>query len=206
MTIPATLGEEWLRLISPTDARPAERVMTATQTATRRIVFEMTDRHDFDAFFTDTYGPVVASLTVAFGDGEAAAEAVQDAFIKAYSRWNRIRRYDIPQAWIRRVAINRLRDLARKRERQRRAEARAGAEPLSHVSLGAEDGGFTDLVGRLPERQRTAIVLHYLEDLPVREIAESMGISEGAVKAHLSQARANLREHLGGDDREESWR
>jgi len=48
------------------------------------------------------------------------------------------------------------------------------------------------MIPRLAPRQRIAMALYYVEDLPVREIAESMQISEGAVKAHLSQGRSNL--------------
>jgi RNA polymerase sigma-70 factor (ECF subfamily) len=48
----------------------------------------------------------------------------------------------------------------------------------------------------LPERQRQAVVLHYLTDCPVATVAEVMGVSEGAVKAHLFKARAALRSGL----------
>ena len=65
---------------------------------------------EFDAFFDKYYPAMVRSLTMISGDGELAADAVQDAFIRAYARWDRIRRYDRPDAWVRRVAINRSRD------------------------------------------------------------------------------------------------
>ena len=56
------------------------------------------------------YDRLVRSLTVASGDREQAADAVQEAFVKAHVRWRRIRRYDDPIGWVRRVAINQLRD------------------------------------------------------------------------------------------------
>ena len=65
---------------------------------------------DFDETFREHYWPMVRSLSVACGDREAAADAVQDAFTRAYARWRRISRYEHPAGWIRHVALNRLRD------------------------------------------------------------------------------------------------
>ena len=61
---------------------------------------------DFDAFFLARYDSLTRSLAAAFGDREVAAEAVQEAFVRAYTRWRRVRRLDNPTAWVRRVAIN----------------------------------------------------------------------------------------------------
>lgn len=156
-------------------------------------------RGDFDRFFREHYGPIVRSLTAAFGDAEASAEATQDAFVKAYARWRRVRGMDAPAAWIRHVAINRLRDHHRSAVRARRAEERAAAN-ATITSPAAESGDdIVRLLAPLAERQRTAMALYYVEDLPVAEIAASMGISQGAVKAHLSQARANVARFLEGE-------
>ena len=57
-----------------------------------------------------------------------------------------------------------------------------------------------DLVRRLPKRQAQAVALHYLEDLPVSEIAEILECSPGSVKTHLSRGRQALRAAFGGDD------
>ena len=158
----------------------------------------MSERSDFDAFFAAHYGRLVGSLGAAFGSPEAADEAVQDAFIRAYARWARVRRLDSPAAWVRRVAINRLRDGHRSRVRRERAEDRAVDHGTRGVQADPAAAGLDqwDVVRRalahLPERQRIAVALYYVEDLSVRDIAMSMRISEGAVKAHLSQGRAKL--------------
>lgn len=157
----------------------------------------MSDRRpsDFDAYFREHYWSIVRSLAAAFGDEEAAAEAVQDAFIKAYPRWRRVKGMDAPAAWIRHVAINKLRDQHRRTTRIRRAEDAAGVleDGIEHLPEADE---IISLLGPLPQRQRTAMALYYIEDLPVAEIAASMGISQGTVKAHLSQARANVESAL----------
>ena len=155
----------------------------------------VSNSNDFDAFFAEHYWPIVRSLTAAFGDQEAAAEAVQDGFIKAYARWRRVRGLDSPAGWVRHVALNKLRDQHRKTQRVRRAEDAAGVLEDAY-DLPPEHDEIVRLLAPLPDRQRTAMALYYIEDLPISEIAVSMGISQGAVKAHLSQARSNVESAL----------
>jgi RNA polymerase sigma-70 factor (ECF subfamily) len=152
---------------------------------------------DFDATFREHYESMVRGLGLACGDREVAADAVQDAFMRAYARWGRISRYDDPAGWVRHVALNRLRDHFRSATRGQRAVERLASrgdanpvpppEPPSDVNV---------LLDSLPHQQRIAAALYYVEQLSVREVAEAMGLSEGAVKYHLHAGRATLREHL----------
>jgi RNA polymerase sigma-70 factor (ECF subfamily) len=158
---------------------------------------------DFETLFRTHYWSITRSLAVAFGSTEDAADAVQDAFVRAYGRWDRISRYDDPAAWIRHVAINRLRDGFRRTTRARRALARLGAmaEREAEPPL-ADDNGALDVevlarrLAALSRQQRLALTLFYVEDLSVAEVARSMGISPGAVKFHLHQGREALRRRL----------
>lgn len=152
---------------------------------------------DFDETFREHYGPMVRSLAAACGDREAAADAVQDAFTRAYTRWRRISRYDHPAGWIRHVALNRLRDHFRREERAGRARSRLEGEATTHVAPPElPDDDIAIAVGRLPRQQRVAVSLFYVEQLSVSEIAASMKLSEGAVKYHLHAGRTALREWL----------
>lgn len=149
---------------------------------------------DFDATFRAHYWPMVRSLTVACGDREVAADAVQDAFTRAYARWRRIARYDDPAGWVRHVAVNRIRDHFRKAERGRRAIARLTAQ-TTHVVAGPEPpADIGALLATLPGQQRTAMALFYVEQCSVREVAHAMGLSEGAVKYHLHAGRTALKD------------
>jgi RNA polymerase sigma-70 factor (ECF subfamily) len=149
----------------------------------------------FDAAFAAGYQPLVRSLTVICGDREMAADCVQEAFVKAYTRWGRISRYDEPLAWVRRVAINQARDHGRKHTRGQRAMARLGAdEPATIAEPAAMD--LAAVLAELPPQQRIAAALFYVEELSVAEIAVSMKLSEGAVKYHLHAARDRLRRTL----------
>jgi len=151
---------------------------------------------DFEELFREHYWPMVRSLSVAYGDREAAADAVQDAFTRAYTRWRRISRYDNPAGWVRHVALNRLRDNFRRQQRGHRAVTRLAGQ-AREVTEGPEPA--TDLapvLATLPPQQRIAAALFYVEDLSVREIAATMRLSEGAVKFHLHAARTALRDRL----------
>lgn len=151
----------------------------------------LSDDAEFEAFFVESYGGLLRTLTVIIGDSELAADALQDAYQKAYVRWGKIRRYDAPAAWVRHVAVNRCRDLIRSNDRRLRNEERAAAP--DHVIDPEMDDSLISLLKPLPERQRTAMALYYLEELSVEQVADAMGISSGAVKYHLNQGREKLR-------------
>jgi RNA polymerase sigma-70 factor (ECF subfamily) len=152
---------------------------------------------DFDDIFRAHYARMVGSLACVAGDREVAADCVQEAFVKAYARWSRISRYDDPVAWVRRVALNKLRDSGRREGRKRKALERLGGRVAEAVGPpGEPPTGLGPLLEPLPPRQRAALALHYGEDLSVAQIARSMGITEGAVKYHLHQGREALRSTL----------
>ncbi|MFQ5556738.1 MAG: sigma-70 family RNA polymerase sigma factor [Acidimicrobiales bacterium] len=159
----------------------------------------MRHESEFETFFVANYGSLVRTLTVITGDAEMAADAVQEAFQRAYVRWGRIRRYDAPAAWVRRVAINRSRDLARSEQRRRRNEERAARPDV--VEPVEPDHAIPELLAVLPHRQRTAMALYYLDGLSVEQVAATMDISDGAVKYHLNQGREKLRPLLERDGR-----
>lgn len=151
---------------------------------------------DFDALFRSHQPRLVDALTLVAGDRETAADAVQEAFVKAHLRWRRISRYDDPIGWIRRVAINRLRDEHRRGVRKRRAVERLSARPTGTLDPALPDEQLVTELAALPRRQRLCVVLRYVEDLSTVEIARTLEVSEGTVKSNLSDARARLRSRL----------
>ena len=158
-------------------------------------MFNRDDREaEFERFFIENYDTITASVAFVCGDAERAADATQEAFIKAYARWNKIRRYDNAGAWVRRIAINASRDAHRAEARRNRRERRAAPAPSAWQ---ADDETSTlELLEHLPERQRAVAALFYLDDLSVAEIGDVLDIAEGTVRFHLSQARGRLRDHL----------
>ena len=147
-----------------------------------------------DELFDRHYAPIVRALAVAFDDAEGAADAVQEAFIQADRRWRTVGRYDDPAAWIRRVAINRLRN--HRRNRLRRAEIVAAIRPLAPEDLTDALLDLRRALADLPEKQRVAVCLHHIAGVPVDEVAATLEVSPGTVKSNLHDARLRLRADL----------
>ncbi len=152
-----------------------------------------------EPFFRDHYARLVRALALACGDGELAADAVQEAFVRAHARWRSLRHYDDPVGWVRHVAINLLRDDHRRTSRTRRAIARLAAEP-STTTPPPEPDGIGPLLDSLPRQQRLAVALFYVEGMSVADVAAAMGLAEGSVKSHLHDARRRLRPLLQEDN------
>ncbi len=164
----------------------------------------VTNDPEFDRFFLTHYDGLLRSLTAITGDRERANDCVQEAFIRAFSRWRRIRRYDNPVTWVRRVAIHLSRDVHRSETRRRRREDLD--QPLTLASMPSpesrvvDDIGLVDLLGQLTPQQRTVAALFYVEDISVAEIASSLSLSTGAVKFHLHKARTSLKALLESEE------
>ena len=151
----------------------------------------------FDAFFLREYPKMVALAAAVTRRRTAAEDVAQEAMIRAHRRWDTVGGYDKPGAWVRRVTIN----LASSELRRRAAEAKRLIRLQARASsLPPADEGDTDVwsaVAQLPRKQRAAVALFYLEDRPVREIAEILDCAEATAKVHLHRGRAALADALG---------
>lgn len=150
---------------------------------------------DLRSFYDTHYGRVLGVLTLVTGSRAAAEDVVHEAVARAWERGDHIEHLD---RWVITVALN----LARNRWRKIRREigGRSVDRPVP-----AEDGQAVDLrraLRDLPGRQREVVVLHYLLDLPVAEVAELLGLSAGGVKHALFRARRSLASALAVVDQE----
>jgi RNA polymerase sigma-70 factor (ECF subfamily) len=155
----------------------------------------LTDQEWFAALYQSCYRQLVLmayALTNDLGDAE---EITQEAFAVAYRRRARVADADNPEAWIRTVTLN----LARRRWRRKAMLDRILRR--EHVSAAIEPAGeHLDLhraIRALGDEQRAVVVLHYLADLPVDEVASILDIPLGTVKSRLSRARTALAAALG---------
>jgi RNA polymerase sigma-70 factor, ECF subfamily len=151
-----------------------------------------------EALFRQSYTSIVQSLVLAGTDQAVAEDATQEAFAQAWVRWGRISRYDNPSAWVRRVAINKVRNAHRSGLRQEAAIQRLNAGVADAAEPGESDSDLLGGLQRLPYKQRLCAVLYYVDDLSTAQVAEAIGISQGSVSQHLSRARTALRAHLEG--------
>lgn len=150
----------------------------------------------FDSFYRDTYRPMLGIAIALTSDTSAAEDLVQEAFLAAHRRWDRISQYDNPGAWVRRVLVNRATSLRRRWGAELRAIAKLGPPETTSADLSPESRGVWSAVQDLPRRQEQAIALQYVAQLSMEEIADVMGCSTGAVKAHLHRARKTLESSL----------
>jgi RNA polymerase sigma-70 factor (ECF subfamily) len=154
----------------------------------------------FDEFYAASYRRVVGLVFALLGDLQEAEDVTQDAFAKASFHWARIAAYGQPEAWVRRVAFNQAYNSARRARRWLVALARHGPPP----DVPAASADHLDLhraLGRLGPRHREVLVLHYVAELPLDEVARQLRLPLGTVKSRLSRARSALAEQVV-DERE----
>jgi RNA polymerase sigma-70 factor (ECF subfamily) len=153
----------------------------------------------FEHFYSREFTTVAALAYVLSGSRTVAEEITQEAFEAAYREWERIGSFDRPGAWVRRVVANKAASSWRRRAAAVRAMSRlpATAEQQSGLEMSAEAVELWAAVRSLPRRQRQAVALHYVDDLPLGDVGEILGCSAGTVKTHLARARERLKRDLG---------
>jgi RNA polymerase sigma-70 factor, ECF subfamily len=132
-------------------------------------------------------------------DRELADEVAQEVFLSLHQNLRTIESAAHAAAWLRRVAVQRAIDAARKRGRSRQVAIDELQPELSIWPMGRDpmlSEMLRRLVAALPETPRMAMVLRYQEDLDPAEISAAMGIPVATVKSHLQRSLALLREKL----------
>ena len=150
------------------------------------------EQTEFDAFYAASYSRLVHQLHAMVGDREEAADCVQEAFARAWSRRAGLDATQAPEAWVRttayRLAVSRWRRMVRGRRDPDRA-----LHPGDHAAAPSPDRvALVAALQQLPADQRRALVLHHLCDLSVAEVAAEVGSPTGTVKARLSRGRTAL--------------
>ena len=146
----------------------------------------------FEDFFRAEHGRVFRACCLVTGDADVASDATQEAFQRAFVRWRRLSKHPWAGGWVTTTALNVCRKELRRRTRP---AASGGNEPGPERDVPRELD-VVKAIGALPFRQREAVVLFYWSDLPTAAIADLMNISDSAVRAHLTHARAALRKTL----------
>lgn len=155
---------------------------------------------DFDGFYQAHFGSTVAMTYGLTADLTEAHDIAQEAFCRAWQRWKVVSRYENPVSWVRQVATNlaisrwrRLKVASAYLMRQRPQD--------NHPDLSPDHVDVVSALRELPVSQRKAIVMHYLLDLPIGEVAEELGVPSGTIKSWLHRGRASLSTSLGDEVR-----
>jgi RNA polymerase sigma-70 factor (ECF subfamily) len=152
---------------------------------------------NYEAFFKAEYRSLVAIGAAMTGSIDVGQDLAQDAMARAYQQWSKVSQYDRPGAWVRRILINFAIDVIRRRGSEIKALTRLPS-PDALVVADEPADELWRAVRRLPERQRAAVTLYYLEDMSVSDVAHVLDVAEGTVKASLARARATLATALKG--------
>ena len=128
-----------------------------------------------------------------------AEDCLQETFMSALRAYPRLRTADHLRAWLYTIARRKATDLARRRSR-RPTEPLDGAEPVADTPP-EPDGGLWTHVGRLPTKQRTAVIHRFALDLAYAEIAARMGTTEEAARQNVRAGLTRLRREVPTDDR-----
>jgi RNA polymerase sigma-70 factor, ECF subfamily len=147
------------------------------------------DAAEFDEFYLRSRDRLAVQVAALTGDSAEALDHVQEAFVRAWSRWTYVGGLDDPEGWVRRVARN----LAVSRWRRgRRLVLGASLVDDAAFEWADEQRAVVDALRMLPRAHREAIVLHHLVGLSVDEVAAELDAPAGTVKSWLSRGRGRL--------------
>lgn len=127
------------------------------------------------------------------GSVAMAEDVVHDAFVSCSPHWSRL---DIPDAYVRRAVINQAHSALRRAGRERDKATRYGRATPVAVGLPELDETW-EVLRRLPDRQRMAVVLRFYEDLAEADIADLLGCRPGTVKSLIHRGLAQVKKETG---------
>lgn len=146
-----------------------------------------------EELFSAHYGGLCRLATLLLRDAGAAEEVVQEAFLRTFSSWWRLRQPDRAQFYVRAAVVNLCRSRLRRRHREETSNRASWERPPARRADATEDALVVlAAVRALPRRQREAVVLRYYGDLADHDVAAVLGCSVGTVKSHLARARETL--------------
>ena len=149
---------------------------------------------DFAGCFEELYRVAYRAAYGILGDRAEAEDCAQEATARALVRWRRV--HDYAPAFVARVSVNLALDRIRATKRAIRMR-RPSETPADRYELAARRRDLATALAALPKRQREAVVLRYLVDLPEADTAGAMGCSVGTVKSTVARGLDKLRVELG---------
>ena len=154
-----------------------------------------------EELFAKHHAEIHAYLMRMLRDPELAADLTQDAFVKAYRAYDTLEASENARAWLYRIAHRVALDELRRRRIIRflpfTGEHKGSAPSPEHLAMDLRlSGDLQRALERIPERQRSALLLAELHDLTGLELAEALGVSHVAARALLTRARESLRQAL----------
>lgn len=167
------------------------------------------DKKSFEVLVTRHEKFLMKTIVRMTRDLDAAEDIVQDTFIKAYKRLNLFEGRSSFRSWLYQIALNTARNRFRKHARETVGTDNMdiGVEGESEASMIATDvrAILQKEIGKLPDRQKTALTLRIFEDLSFKEIAEIMACPYDTAKANYRHALLKLKERLESNSMLQNW-
>ena len=175
--------------------RPSARLATMSDSSAIDV------RAEIEVLFSLHHAEIYAYLARMVREPELAADLAQDTFVKAYRAYDSLEDRDHARAWLYQIAHRVALDEFRRRKIIRflpwTGESRGAAPSAEHLALeGRFSGDMERALRKMPERQRSALLLAELHDLTGLELAAALGVSHVAARALLTRARESLRQAL----------
>jgi RNA polymerase sigma-70 factor (sigma-E family) len=155
------------------------------------------DDPDFLEFFAAEFWPLRRVGFLLTGSWDQAEELAQEAMARTYAVWPRVRRYQRPAAYARKVLVNRHRSVLRRAVVEARHLLTSPPQDHHVPDFGGDDLVLWQALQQLSSRQRAGVVLRYYLDLPEAEVARLLGVPLGTVKSLVHRGLARLRDQLG---------
>ncbi len=164
------------------------------------LAIQSGDLDAFEAMFNKYKGLIFRTALAITHDSGTAEEVLQDCFLKAYTNIDRINPEVPISPWLHRVAVNLSCNALKKRRWLEPLENIAerlfsdnGGSPEGAAEMGELSGMLRQMIDRLPLKHRVVVVLHYLQEFSLPEIAYIIDCPVGTVKSRLHYARQVLR-------------
>ena len=170
--------------------------LSRTEVAAPRRAVPAARRASFDEFYAAEL-PRLVALARGLAPAHVAEDVAQEAMLVAFRRWRELDDLERPDLWVRRTCANIAVSQFRRRMVELRVTARLAGRRQAPVELSEPSEDFWDAVRSLPRRQAQAVALRFVYDMPVADIAATLGTSEGTVKHHLRRGRRALALTLG---------
>ncbi len=175
---------------------PNTNAETADSTREPANQYQPGSEADFERLYETSYGRILGTLTAMLGDRAAAEDCCQDAFERAYKKWDTWRPIAPAEAWVHRIAINAAVSYRRKMKLREVGEVirrmgRPQGPPDPQEEIERRDLALA--LGKLPPKQAAAIVLRHYHGYTNRAIAQALGIPERTVASRLAIAKQRLR-------------
>lgn len=191
---------------SPKDDRMKQQ--SALSDRSNFLTVSAQDEHEFERVVSSHRHRIHAFLLASSRDPDLADILTQECFLKAYRNWSTFRGEAHVSTWLTRIAINLQKDYWRNRRIQfwhrTRVNSLDGDDFLQYIPVTNEtpEGSLIakeqvsliwSALSTLPKMQRTVFILRFMEEFKLPEIEDAIGISQGAIKAHLSRATNKIR-------------